>query len=249
MKRSNKPTQQAYAELQQAYDWFNGKLFGGSLSPCLITLQRNKRSMGYYSHDRFVDRNGAKTDEIALNPEYFAVQSIEEVLSTLVHEMAHLWQQHFGHPGRGKYHNQEWADKMIEIGLQPSNTASPGGKTTGDQMDHYIVHGKFLDSCRELLLGDFQISWYDRYPATLAPKWPEGALPPTPASDPSSPAPAKIDSPIPAQAHNAMALMIQPENASNRLKYACAGCKVQVWGKPSLNLICGDCQLPLMVHY
>jgi hypothetical protein len=50
------------------------------------------------------------------------------VLSTLVHEQAHLWQHHFGKPGRGRYHNREWAAKMVEIGLIPSATGEPGGK-------------------------------------------------------------------------------------------------------------------------
>ena len=65
-----KPTEQAYEELQLAYDWFNQRLFDGVLPPCLITFQRNKRTMGYFSKERFVDQSGKKTDEIALNPEY-----------------------------------------------------------------------------------------------------------------------------------------------------------------------------------
>lgn len=38
------PTAQAYAELQAAFDHYNRELFGGELPPCLITMQREKRT-------------------------------------------------------------------------------------------------------------------------------------------------------------------------------------------------------------
>jgi hypothetical protein len=42
--------------------------------------------------------------------------------------MAHLWQWEFGSPYKNGYHNTEWAGKMIEIGLMPSDTGLPNGK-------------------------------------------------------------------------------------------------------------------------
>jgi hypothetical protein len=30
-------------------------------------------------------------------------------------------------------------------------------------------------------------------------------------------------------------------NKSNRTKYTCPECGISVWGKPALNLLCGDC--------
>ena len=47
------PTQETYNELQMAYDHFNERLFGGQLPSCLITLQREKRTFGYFSAARF----------------------------------------------------------------------------------------------------------------------------------------------------------------------------------------------------
>lgn len=38
------------------------------------------------------------------------------MLSTLVQEMVHLWQHHFGKPGRRRYLNKQWADKMDSLG-------------------------------------------------------------------------------------------------------------------------------------
>lgn len=122
-----KPTPQTYAELQLAYDHFNQALFSGELPPCLLTLQREKQTHGYYSAKRFVHRDGQSfTDEIALNPSFFSIVPPQEIMQTIVHEMVHAWQFHFGKPGRRGYHNQEWAEKMEAIGLMPSSTGQPG---------------------------------------------------------------------------------------------------------------------------
>jgi len=46
----NNPTEEAYTELQKAYDFFNHALFGNKLPPCLITLQRKARTYGYFAY-------------------------------------------------------------------------------------------------------------------------------------------------------------------------------------------------------
>jgi hypothetical protein len=130
--------------LDAAYDHFNTMLFGSLLPPCLITMQRHKGAYGYFVAQRCapLDGNADQTvDEIALNPAHFGERTAEEILSTLVHEMAHLWQHHYGKPSRGRYHNREWATKMHAVGLIPSDTGRPGGKETGQRVSHYIESG------------------------------------------------------------------------------------------------------------
>jgi hypothetical protein len=140
------PTASTYGGLNRAYEFFNNALFGGTLPRCLITMQRHKGAYGYFAPQRFGSADGSNvTDEIALNPMHFAERDERAILSTLVHEQAHLWQQHFGKPSRGGYHNKEWAAKMKEIGLHPSTTAAPGGKETGQSCSHYIVEGGAFD--------------------------------------------------------------------------------------------------------
>lgn len=102
----DRPTTAFYAELQKAYDAFNRLLFDGQLPQCLITLQREDRAYGYFSANRFGNIAGDKLHEIALNPTYFAIVPLVEIMATLVHEQSHVWQHHFGKPGRGNYHNQ-----------------------------------------------------------------------------------------------------------------------------------------------
>ncbi|MGE0827646.1 MAG: SprT-like domain-containing protein [Candidatus Binatia bacterium] len=165
MKRPTKttPTEEAYSELQRAYDVFNRELFGGQLPPCLITLQRKNRTYGYFCGDRWAHHAGTIRDEIALNPVHFRTRGVEAVLSTLVHEMVHLWQFHCGMPSRNGYHNREWAEKMGRVGLIPSDTGEPGGNRTGQRVSHYIQEdGPFAKACQSLLATGFVVSWHDR---------------------------------------------------------------------------------------
>src|SRR5262245_50122233 len=53
--------------------------------------------------------------------------------------MVHCWQEHFGKPGRARYHNHEWADKMEALGLMPSDTGEENGKRVGQRVRHYVI--------------------------------------------------------------------------------------------------------------
>src|SRR5690242_13502110 len=119
------PTQRTYKTLDDAYRFFNEHLFGSHLPGCLITMQRSKKAYGYFAGNRFGSLDGAEvTDEIALNPSHFHTRTTEQSLSTLVHEMTHLEQHHFGKPSRAGYHNKEWAGMMRAVGLIPSDTGA-----------------------------------------------------------------------------------------------------------------------------
>lgn len=157
-----KPTR-TYSSLDAAYDHFNRELFSGQLPPCLITMQRHKGAYGYFSGERFASLDNKEvTDEIALNPAHFAGRSPAATLSTLAHEMAHLWQHHFGKPGRAAYHNREWAAKMREIGLIPVSHDHPG-KETGQKVSHTIEQGgRFEQACTAYLATGTAILYHDR---------------------------------------------------------------------------------------
>ena len=158
-----KPAIKAYSELQEAYDWFNATLFDRSLPDLLITLQRGRNTFGYFAPERFTGESSIS--ELAMNPDYFGGRSLADTLSTLVHEMVHVW-QHYApvKKCRGGYHDRVWGGKMEDIGLMPSNTGVPGGKKTGQQMTHYIIRGgRFQKAVYDLLKNGFSISWYDRW--------------------------------------------------------------------------------------
>jgi predicted SprT family Zn-dependent metalloprotease len=139
------PTEQTYETLQAAFAYFNRGLFNGALPDCLITLQRQAKTFGYFSPRKFAAIDGdTLVDEIALNPSHFRVCTPKDTASTIAHEMTHLWQEHFGKPSRSGYHNQEWATAMRRIGLQPFSTNDPD-KETGYSVNHRIVDGGPFD--------------------------------------------------------------------------------------------------------
>jgi hypothetical protein len=213
------PTSEMYGALESAYLFFNTELFGGALPPCLITLQRrSRRTLGYFCGGRFANGAGKGADEIALNPRHLKHRSFLETTSTLVHEMVHLWQHHFGHPSRSGYHNKEWAGEMLRLGLHPSHAGHPGGRMTGQQMTHFMIPGgRFESAAKKLRASPLAISWFDADGVFLLP--------------------AGVDQ---------SGLARDPDKSGRRAKFVCPGpCKAQAWGKPSLNLYCLDCELAL----
>ena len=63
------PTQRTYRTLDDAYSFFNERLFAKRLPHCLITMQRQSKAYGYFAGGRFGSADGTEvTDEIALNP-------------------------------------------------------------------------------------------------------------------------------------------------------------------------------------
>lgn len=160
------PTKEIYNTLQDAYDFFNRNLFEAKLPGCIITMQRKGKARGYFCAERFETRQGEtyKVHEIALNPALFRERTDRDILSTLVHEMVHLWHEEKGTAPRRAYHNGEWADKMEDLGLMPSNTEEEGGERTGHSMSHYILPDGRFDTMCEVFLdeGKKTVSYQDR---------------------------------------------------------------------------------------
>ncbi len=144
------PTSKTYGNLEYCFEYFNRELFAKQLPYCLITLVNKKGASGYYAPEKFKHEDEV-TDEIALNPAHFK-DGAKEVMATLVHEMVHLWQKHFGKTPRRGYHDKQWAGKMESLGLVPSDTGKPGGKKTGQRMaDYPEPGGRFEQACQALL--------------------------------------------------------------------------------------------------
>jgi hypothetical protein len=166
VKRSYNPVTKAitpteYAGLQKAFDFFKEHLFNERWMPdVFITYQRKSRSYEYFGPDRFNARSDKSAKhEIALNPDGFIGRSDQEILSTLVHEMVHLWQHLFGTPPRRAYHDREWATKMKALGLHPSSTGEPGGREVGQRMSHYvIVGGEFERAYQQLAASGWRLN-------------------------------------------------------------------------------------------
>jgi predicted SprT family Zn-dependent metalloprotease len=160
MDRSNhKPTDEQFGAYQAMFDFLNARLFGGELPAVILNFSRKARTLGFFAPERWERSDGTVVHEISLNPRYLRERGPRDAASTLAHEMAHLWQQVYGKPGRGGYHNRQWAAKMDDIGLTPSSTGAEGGKRTGDRVSHFIVDGGPFDVAFAAMPAECLLPW------------------------------------------------------------------------------------------
>jgi hypothetical protein len=160
MSNNVTPTVAVHTMLDNAFNFFNRRLFDDELPVCLITIQRSRHAHGYFWGEMVTSRKGdAKLDEIMMNGETMG-RDPAVVLSTLVHEMTHVWQHHYGKPAKGGYHNKEWAKKMHEVGLIPSTTGAEGGAETGKQCSHYIDPEGHFSVFVEEFLKSASLDWH-----------------------------------------------------------------------------------------
>lgn len=222
------PTKQQFEAFENAYQYFNVVLFGKALPPVILNLSRKSKAMGFVAPFRWkaADTDGqdrkSRLHELSINPEILCMDLIE-VYSTLVHEQCHIWQHTHGNPSRPGYHNKEFAEKMIEVGLMPSTTGAPGGKTVGQNMSDYPIEGgRFLAALdnlpQEFKLPFISIEGEKKY-SQLTDGTGEGAS---------------------AEGEE------EPPKPKNKVKYSCAGCSTNIWAKPNINVICADCQEPFV---
>src|SRR3954469_22251525 len=85
------PTNSPFEAYRAMWSFFNAALFNGSLPPVILNFSRAANSLGFFAPLRW-ERGKETTHEISLNPSYLKRRSARDVASTLVHEMAHLWQ-------------------------------------------------------------------------------------------------------------------------------------------------------------
>lgn len=172
MKTKQAPTVKQAGTYQGLFEYFNRELFGGELPACFLNFSRLSKSYGFFQANVWQDSTAANVvagdclHEISLNPD-FLFRPAREALSTLVHEMAHLWQEYHGSPPRKCYHDREFAAKMEAIGLMTSNTGAPGGKRTGQHMTHYVIDGGRYAEAFDAIPADLLLPWRTRqYDAT-----------------------------------------------------------------------------------
>ena len=215
-----KPTKEQYQALQGAFDYFNEKLFKDSLPQVMLTLNRERNTVGYFipsiwTNQKWPDEKEAgKWGEIALNPDYIlkdGERTDEDVYATLVHEMCHLWQEYDGSAPRRCYHNKDFAEKMETVGLIPSSDGTPLGKRTGQKMTHYIIEGGVFDKAFQDMPNELLIPCHTLFRMQGEKK-------------------KKIK-----------------KSAPKNVTYFCPKCGATVKGREDTNVICGDCMEKMLV--
>lgn len=217
------PTLEQMTAYQQAFDYFNQELFSDRLPQVILNFSRSGSStIAFYTPKRWqqdekqVDQKAL--DEISLNPKYLGM-SMEEIMSSLVHEMVHLWQFAFGNPSRRSYHNKEWAMKMNEIGLSPDDGT---GKETGQNVSHKIGEEGLFQKAFQNMPESYSLPWR---------VFIEGD------GDRGGEAEAKEGKSDKQDEEQ------KPKSKSGkRLKYTCPSCETNIWGKEGLRIGCIDCE-------
>lgn len=126
-------TFQLMVPYNNSHNYFKRHLFKDRLSHVALSLNHHAHSKGFYMHSAWVNKDGIIHPLINLNPIVLHSEPIK-AMSTLVHEQCHHFQFLYGHPGRGGYHNKQFAELMEYIGLMCSHTGKPGGNKTGERM-------------------------------------------------------------------------------------------------------------------
>lgn len=251
------PSRELYSAMEDAYAFFNMELFSNKLPDVVFTVQRSGMHIGgFFAWDRWKSTEGKIAHEISLNPARIAQSSLRAVMSVLVHEMVHCWQQCYGKPGRRGYHNKEWAYKMADIGLMPSDTGEPRGGITGEQMTHFIIeNGSFIHAYDKLVKqNNYKWKWLDTQPMPFVMEVVVAHIEDLNKAL-KNPFDANITiSRLDNRPEFLLGSLLDPEEMNprypdagkNKTKYSCASCGMNLWGQSGHNVVCGDCLLPLI---
>ena len=156
---STDPTNAQFAAYRAMWAYFNKVLFGGELGDVILNFSRLARSLGFFAAERWRDAGDRVTHEISLNPAHLKRENAKDAASTLVHEMVHLHRHGQANPPRTGYHDRQWANKMVELGLMPSSTRAPPGAPVGYRMSHYIIPGGAFERAFERMPTNCHLPW------------------------------------------------------------------------------------------
>lgn len=219
-------TKKQFTTLNDLFDYYNEMLFNGELKNCLVNMSRHKGAHGFFAPERWKESTeGEIVHEISLNPDTMN-RTPKEWQSTLVHEMVHLWQEQTGNTERRGYHGKKFANKMELVGLIASHNGRLGGRRTGQSMTHYVQeNGPF-----EIAFNAIEETQLEGLKLPFVPNRQQSNLSAVIAGLGSGSGDDEDEAPEPKQR-----LL-----SGVKIKYECS-CKNRVWGKPSLNIICGEC--------
>jgi predicted SprT family Zn-dependent metalloprotease len=214
------PTADQFGAYRAMFQHFNRELFDGQLPEPLLNFSRGPQStVAFFAFERWLNSTSqARTHEISLNPRHLADGSACDTAQSLVHEMVHQWQYTYGTPGRKGYHNREWSEKMVAVGLQPIDAKTGKPAMSAHSMSDAVISGGEFERAFTALPAAALLPWScveaQRAPATPAPAPTGGEGGEAEGDEPAQPKPR------------------------NKSKYTCPVCNANVWGKPGMSLAC-----------
>lgn len=126
----------AVAELKNIYDNLNRDYYEGKLPEVVITIQSSPKgkAYGWYAKDRWgIETDKEKAfDEINISAEYLS-RPIENIVSTLQHEMVHLYcamNDIKDTSNNNVYHNKKFKEEAEQRGLSIEKAQTIGWSVT-----------------------------------------------------------------------------------------------------------------------
>lgn len=223
-----------YAKVQTVIDELDKEFFSGKgkqkIPQVVFAINNRCKScvVAYVQADALYDKStDKKLQYLAINPDYLN-RDIGEIVSTICHELCHVYENAFIHIPRGGYHDKQWADLMRDCGLEPvylnkSKTAVNHKVIKDGAFEAYVKkfeekHGKDF----------FNIVSY----SSEVQKKVRKELGIKDDEDDGEPKADNADKPV--KKYN-----------RNEIKYVCASCGLKVWGKSGLSIRCNECDYDL----
>lgn len=155
-KRNLAPTLELASAYQAIFDYFNRELFerifGEPLPNPILNMSRQRNAVAFFQSKAWKDpMTGDMLDEISLVPEWTGREP-REVLSSIVHEMAHFRDHLDGTAAKGGYHGRSWFKIMARLGLPGKALSKTMLKVTHDIEDDGAFDRAYRAMPRDLLL-------------------------------------------------------------------------------------------------
>jgi predicted SprT family Zn-dependent metalloprotease len=137
--------------LKEHWHYFNKHLFGGLLREPTFSLSNKKRNLGtWYKDQRMI--------EIAKR--MFKQPKSTQLLGTLVHEMAHQYDDEILHTRDSDVHGQSWQHIMASIGLTTDAKYMGPPLKTVDKIQQEEQHRRILDNNAQIDPYSFKTDKY-----------------------------------------------------------------------------------------
>lgn len=238
-KKENKYTMQVYGKMQFCMNLIEKRFFldkGKEKLPKVVMAINNRCNscvVAYIQYGALYDKSSKeKIQYFAINPA-FLNRSVPEILSTICHEICHIYENEYIHIARGGYHDKIWASLMTDCGLDPIYLNASKTAVT-----HKIIEGGEFEKFSTDFVNRYGEDFFtlQEYNSFLLPAEPKKDDADNDDDDtPKSPKPDNDGK-------------VLKKYNRNKIKYVCPDCKCKVWGKAGLNLHCNNCDCDFTVE-
>ena len=225
-----KTSLELYAKIQTVIDEIDARFFSGKgkqkIPQVVFAINTRCKScvLAFVQPDSLYDKNtDKKLQYMAINPDYFN-RDVGEIISTICHELCHVYENAYLHIPRGGYHDKQWAELMTECGLEPIYN-----NTSKTSVHHKVIKDGVFEEYIKQFKEEHGEDFFNivSYSSEIQRKT-RKALGIEEGEGEDEPKPDNADKPV--KKYN-----------RNKIKYVCPSCSAKVWGKSGLSIRCIDC--------